>query len=308
MSCGRLGILLRGLGFRGWGGSGGLRRIRSGLRDGGKRGLRFRGNWSNRFRDLDFALLGSNDPSSIFGGKLDNCRDRTLLPLLARGSSWKRELRNGKPRDLHKLSAAIRNRVVSSIGNETYRCGKSGLHLGGGLGLPLGRRRIGLRRLDWHGGRLMQLRLEGRCWNRWRHGRLQWCRGSWLHGQSMRWEVVWRHDGLRGRIRGYNHWSIRWLKRTRRKLHVAIGRVPRRELLRRVRRGHMAIHTVHVWRVSHVRWGAHVGRTRVVRKILLPSRRRHLRLPVGHRRQVVVHLDQTGRGDCLSQFGRSCLN
>ena len=117
-------------------------------------------------------------------------------------------------------------------------------------------------------------------------------------------DVVGRYHRLGRRIGRYNHRAIvrLGLKVTGRELHMAIGRIPRRELLRRICWGHVAvhavhavhtvhtvhavhaIHTVHVWRIGHVRRGAHVRMTRVVGKVLLPPPLRHRRLPMRHGR------------------------
>lgn len=115
--------------------------------------------------------------------------------------------------------------------------------------------------------------------------------------------MVGRHHRLRRRIGRHDHRSIVRLVLiiTRRKLHMTIRWIPRRKLLRRICWGHVpvhavhTIHTIHVWRVSHVRWGAHIRMARVVREVLLPPRLWHGRLPMGHRRQVVVHLDWSWR-------------
>jgi hypothetical protein len=65
---------------------------------------------------------------------------------------------------------------------------------------------------------------------------------------------------------------------------------------------------IHVWRISHVRRGAHVRRSGVV-EVLLPARWRHGWLPMGHRGQMVVHLDKA-RSEVLPLcFGHTrCLN
>lgn len=64
--------------------------------------------------------------------------------------------------------------------------------------------------------------------------------------------------------------------------------IPVRILLGRVRWGNMAVEVRRM--VSHVRGGrAHVGRRRRVGHVMLPSGRRHGRLPMGHCGQMMVH-------------------
>lgn len=90
-----------------------------------------------------------------------------------------------------------------------------------------------------------------------------------------------------GRVRRYNHGSVRRLVRTGRHLHLlGIGRIPLR-ILGGIRRRRVAIHRK---MVAHIGWRRpHVGRTGSVGKVLLPSRR-YGRLPMGHCGQIMVHV------------------
>lgn len=184
-------------------------------------------------------------------------------------------------------------------GTNTYRWGESRLGRSGCFGLPSWR---------WRGDGISLNRMRQRRWrclHFWLHGRhcghhdgrshdgLLGSRSSLLHMHGMGRKVGWRHDRLRVRIGRYDHRSIMRLLILwpRRWLHgMSIGRVPLAIWLV-VRLGHVAIH---VWRIPNVLRGAHVGRDRVVAKVLLPSGGRHRWLPMRHHRQVVVHFDRDG--------------
>lgn len=105
---------------------------------------------------------------------------------------------------------------------------------------------------------------------------------------------AWRRRPRRRRsTRGRRRW---------RRVHLRIRIPGRRVLLGSVGRGHMAVDRRRV--VTHVRGGrTHAGgRSRVVH-LMLPARRRHGRLPMGHCGQMMVHHVQARRAGCLASMG-----
>lgn len=97
----------------------------------------------------------------------------------------------------------------------------------------------------------------------------------------------WRHDRLCMRVRGHDQRCIRRLIWTWRRLHLWV-RIPVRILLGRVCRRKMTVEMRRM--VSHVcRRRTHIGRPVRVGNLMLPSWRRHGRLPMGHCGQMMVH-------------------
>jgi hypothetical protein len=107
--------------------------------------------------------------------------------------------------------------------------------------------------------------------------------------------------GVRGLVltvgRAWRHVHARW-----RRMHLWIGVIPCRWVMLCVGR-HMAVDRRRV--VVHVRWRrAHIGWRRGVMHIMLSPllrRRRHGRLPMGHRRQMMVYHVQAGGVGCLAR-------
>lgn len=134
-----------------------------------------------------------------------------------------------------------------------------------------------------------------RSWpRRWRrHGGLKGsrCCCPRLQRKRRRWEVGRSHHRLGMRVRRYDQRRIRRLIRAWRRLHVWVRRIPVRIVLGRVRWRNMAVEVRRM--VSHVCGrGAQVGRRCRVGNVMLPSRRRHGRLPMGHCGQMMVHHGQ----------------
>lgn len=154
--------------------------------------------------------------------------------------------------------------------------------------------------------------IGGRSWRR-RHGGLKRGRGrrTRLGRKRGRRDMSGRQDRLgvrvgrddQGRVgRLIRAWRRRTRRRRRRRVHLRIRIPGRRVLLGSVGRGKMAVDGRRV--ISHVRGRrSHAGgRSRIVH-LMLPSRRRHGRLPMGHCGQMMVHHVQARRAGCLASMG-----